>query len=133
MSTLTAPTTTPTDETTPARVGHPELIALTEALTTAAEAHRTALPTITLPGARRRATKLAAQLRAASRLVANGVHLEPPATTAALTMLAKSAANYPSDDSSTVSEIDSDIRSWRSTLVSLHTWRGHTGSLPADQ
>ena len=128
MSSTTAPTAA-IDR--PARVEDPELIALAEKLAAAADAQLAAIPSIEAPGARRRATKLATQLRAASRLTANGAHLEAPATLKMLERRADRAAGAPATGSA--AEIDGEISMWRSTIVALHQWRGHTASVPTEE
>lgn len=130
MSTITATVTPPAAD---PRVVNEELGALAETLAAASEARRVALPAIEVPGVARRAAKLAAQLLAASRLIANGAHLEPPASIVALTRRAERAAVTPPADTGDVSMLDAAIEGWRATIVALHTWRGHTASVPAEE
>jgi hypothetical protein len=101
---------------------------LAQAAEAASEQTHAAVKELETPGARRRATKLARQQHAASRLLARGAKLQVPACAKRLELLSKRSGPGPHD---TTAAIDGDIHAWRGLLVSLHEWRGHTANLPA--
>jgi hypothetical protein len=119
------PTSDTLTETAPPRRVNSEVVDLAAALDAAADAATLAAADIETPGVRRRADKLARQIRAAARLVARGAHLDTPRFAAPL--LRRAATAQVTDD---LASLDARITQWSATIRSCHEWRGHTASLP---
>lgn len=105
----------------PAPVEQPDTIAAVEKFAAAGDRIAELAAAQPAGGLRRRLEKLARQQHAASRLLYRGRFLDPLTTRLSPSLV----------PGETIGEIDYRIDVSRNTIRRLHTWRGHTSSLPA--